>query len=113
MITMMLILYGGIIATAIYFLIISGFFGGQLLLNIYSKKIWLKLIPLSVLLLVTIELLAFCILFMVNSNFSKFWLVIEIYAWGYGPIWGAVVIACLTAHIIKKRKAKKQNSVTQ
>ena len=106
-----------ILNNLIYLLLCLSFFSAQLLLCLRSKKRWVQLIPMFLLLIALIECIGFFLHFILTYEYwmhNQFWTYIPgAYVLGFGPLWIDIAIAWLTAHIIKKRKAKKQNSVTQ
>ena len=97
----------------IYLSVMACFFGLQLLLCLRSSKLKIKLIPIYILSFFLLELLGFSTFFVIIGDEFFAMLFLVSYAYGYLPMWVAIAIAGIVARRIKKKKAQKQNSVTQ
>ena len=115
------LLYDGFDSLALNYIVLlllySCVFTVQLFLCLRSKKRWVQLIPMFLLLIALIECIGFFLHFILTYEYwmsNQIWMLYPAtYMYGFVPLWIDIAIAWLTAHIIKKRKAKKQNSVTQ
>ncbi len=101
----------------VLFLLYSCVFAVQLFLCLRSKKRGVQLIPMFLLLIALIECIGFFLSYIITYEYwmsNEIWMLFPaVYMYGFGPLWIDIALACLTAHIIKKRKAKKQNSITK
>ena len=115
------LLYDGFDSLALNYIVLlllySCVFTVQLFLCLRSKKRWVQLIPMFLLLIALIECIGFFLHFILTYEYwmsNQIWMFyLAAYMYGFVPLWIDIAIAWLTAHIIKKTKSKKQNSVTQ
>ena len=92
------------------------FFIAQLKLCLYAKHKIVKMLPRLCLIGFALDFLLYNLYLLINpGGYDIFGAAFNalIFACVFPFLCVADALACLTAHIIKKRKAKKQNSVTK